>query len=59
MENINQERLWTNLSLFLKYGPGTYSMEDRIHSQPSDKYTIGTFYLYLEALVQMDEFRGM
>jgi hypothetical protein len=47
LESINEERLYANLSIFLKYGPGIYNMEDRVYGSPSCKYNMGRFYQYL------------
>lgn len=52
-EDINQERLYGNLSLFLKFAPGLYSMEDRVFGTPSMKYNLSHFYQYLEILTKM------
>lgn len=45
--------------MFLKVAPGLYSMEDRTLGKPTCKYQMGRFYLYLEALARLEEFRGI
>lgn len=57
LEDINEERMYTNLSSFLKYGPGLYSMEDRVFGSPSMKYNMDKFYKYMEMLTQKTEFK--
>lgn len=57
LEDINQERLYGNLSLFLKYGPGLLSMEDRVFGAPSMKYSMGRLYQYLGMLGQLEQFQ--
>lgn len=48
--NVNLERMFANLSSFLKYAPGLYNMEDKNHGTPFSKFGISNRYNYLEAL---------
>lgn len=59
LEEINEERMYGNLSSFLKFGPGLYSMEDRVFGSPSMKYNIDKFYRYIEMLSKMTEFKSI
>ncbi len=52
-EKIDEEKLFTNLSMFAKISSGTQSLKKRPKHTPQARYLLGHRLLYLERLSQL------